>query len=279
LVKSICNDNDAIFIPRSFVPIYTQTLSEILYIHAQIYNLAFTLTLTPMTAEQQYLAAMIDHTLLKPEAQPDHIAQLCAEAREYSFASVCVNPTHVALAAERLAGSPVKVCTVIGFPLGATATATKVFETELALKHGAREVDMVINVGALKSGNHELVERDINAVAETARSSSALCKVIVETCLLSEEEKVAVCGIVTRAGADFIKTSTGFSTGGATLADVQLMRKHIGTGVQIKASGGVRDVQFALQLIEAGATRLGTSSGVALVKAVVDASVTIGSGY
>jgi deoxyribose-phosphate aldolase len=232
-----------------------------------------------MTTEQQRLAAIIDHTLLKPEAQPNHIANLCAEARAYSFASVCVNPNYVALAAERLAGSAVNVCTVIGFPLGANATETKVFETELAIKHGAREVDMVISIGALKSGNYALVEHDIKAVADTARSNGALCKVIVETCLLSEEEKITVCGMVTRAGADFIKTSTGFSTGGATLADVRLMRQHIGTNVQIKASGGVRDIQFAMQLIEAGATRLGTSSGVALVQAMVDASVTIASGY
>lgn len=222
-----------------------------------------------MTAEQQLLAAMIDHTLLKPEATPAQIATLCDEAREYTFASVCVHPCNIYAAADRLRGSRVNVCTVIGFPLGANATETKVFEAELAVKQGAMEVDMVINIGALKAGDHLIVERDIAAVVNAAIKRGAITKVIIETALLTDDEKIAICKLVTKAGAEFIKTSTGFSTSGATVADVQLMKANIGKGVKIKASGGIRDLAFAQELIAAGAERLGTSSGVALVQAIV----------
>lgn len=227
-----------------------------------------------MTSEQQRLAAAIDHTLLKPEATEAHIATLCDEACTYSFASVCVNPTHVAFAAKRLEGSPVKVCTVIGFPLGANASAAKVFETELAIKQGAGEVDMVINIGALKANNDELVQDDIAAVVAVARAANLtiIVKVIIETSLLTDNEKIRACKLVTAAGADFIKTSTGFSTGGATLDDVKLLRANIGTHVKVKASGGVRDVIFALELLAAGAERLGTSSGAALVAGLLNPS-------
>jgi deoxyribose-phosphate aldolase len=234
-----------------------------------------------LTADQLRLAAMIDHTLLKPESTAKQVSALCDEALAFTFASVCVNPCHVDFAAARLKGSLVKVCTVIGFPLGANETATKVFETEYAIKRGAREVDMVINIGALKAGDFHFVEQDIISVVEAALRNNALAKVIIETALLTEAEKTAVCRIVTKAGAPFIKTSTGFSTGGATLDDIRLIRANVGKNVQIKASGGIRDLTFAQQLIEAGATRLGTSSGAALVQSLVDSSssVTGGAAY
>lgn len=232
-----------------------------------------------MTPEQQRLAAAIDHTLLKPEATETQIAALCDEARHYNFASVCVNPMHVAFAAKRLEGSSVKVCTVIGFPLGANTTAIKVAETELAIREGASEVDMVINIGALKAGNDALVRSDIAAVVAAARvmNTNVIVKVIIETSLLTDDEKIRVCKLVTDAGADFIKTSTGFSTGGATLADVKLMRANIGANVKVKASGGVRDVAFALELLAAGAERLGTSSGATLVAGLLNADVAVPS--
>ena len=208
---------------------------------------------------------MIDHTLLKANTTKEQIIKLCEEAKQCGFASVCVNPTWVALAAELLEGTGVKVCTVIGFPLGANAPETKVFETKDAINKGANEVDMVINIGALKDGNDELVERDIRAVVEAAEGK-ALVKVIIETCLLTEEEKVRACQLAVKAGADFVKTSTGFSTGGATVEDVALMRKTVGDKVGVKASGGVRNVDDAKAMITAGATRIGTSSGVAIVQ-------------
>ncbi|MDX8361007.1 MULTISPECIES: deoxyribose-phosphate aldolase [Bacillaceae] len=212
------------------------------------------------------LAKMIDHTLLKPETRQEEIEKLVNEAKEYKFASVCVNPTWVKLSAEMLKDTPeVKVCTVIGFPLGATTPEVKAFETNNAIENGATEVDMVINISALKSGNDELVEKDIKAVVEAAKGK-ALTKVIIETCLLTEEEKVRACELSVRAGADFVKTSTGFSTGGATVEDVALMRKTVGPNIGVKASGGVRNLQDADAMTEAGATRIGTSSGVKLVK-------------
>jgi len=211
------------------------------------------------------IAKMIDHTLLKANTTKEQIIKLCEEAKQCGFASVCVNPTWVALAAELLEGTGVKVCTVIGFPLGANAPETKVFETKDAINKGANEVDMVINIGALKDGNDELVERDIRAVVEAAEGK-ALVKVIIETCLLTEEEKVRACQLAVKAGADFVKTSTGFSTGGATVEDVALMRKTVGDKVGVKASGGVRNVDDAKAMITAGATRIGTSSGVAIVQ-------------
>ncbi|WP_053365366.1 deoxyribose-phosphate aldolase [Bacillus sp. FJAT-27245] len=214
----------------------------------------------------QNIAGMIDHTLLKANATKAEITKLAEEAREYKFASVCVNPTWVKTAAELLAETPeVKVCTVIGFPLGANTPETKAFETKNAIENGATEVDMVINIGALKDGDHELVERDIRAVVEAAKGK-ALTKVIIETALLTDEEKERACELAVKAGADFVKTSTGFSTGGATEADIRLMRAAVGPELGVKASGGVRSREDALKLIDAGATRIGASSGVAIVK-------------
>ena len=209
------------------------------------------------------IASMIDHTILKPEATENEIKVLCKEAVEYNFASVCVNPSMVSLAATILEGSPVKVCTVIGFPLGATTTAVKAFETEQTIKEGATEVDMVINVGKLKERDLEYVKNDIKAVVEAAKGK-ALTKVIIETCLLTDEEKVIACQLSKEAGADFVKTSTGFSTGGATAADIKLMRETVGPDIGVKASGGVRSREDALIMIENGATRIGASASIAI---------------
>lgn len=210
------------------------------------------------------IAQMIDHTLLKAFATESQIEKLCQEAADYHFASVCVNPCHVALAARLLQGTGVKVCTVIGFPLGANTWETKAFETKDAIAKGAQEVDMVINIGALKSGNHALVEKDIRAVVEAA--SGALVKVIIETCYLTDEEKVIACQAAARAGADYVKTSTGFGPGGSTPADVALMRQTVPPTMKVKASGGVRNYQEALAVIEAGASRIGASAGIAIVE-------------
>ena len=210
------------------------------------------------------IAAMIDHTLLKPEATKPQIEALCHEAKEYKFASVCVNPTWVSTAKELLQGSGVMVCTVIGFPLGATTSETKAFETKNAIENGAEEVDMVINIGALKDHNDELVENDIRAVVEAAKGK-AHTKVIIETSLLSKEEKIRACELALKAGADFVKTSTGFSTGGATPEDIALMRKTVGPDMGVKASGGVRSTEDVQKMIEAGATRIGASSSIAIV--------------
>lgn len=212
------------------------------------------------------VAHLIDHTLLKPEATIQQISQLCHEALLYKFASVCVNPTHVKLAAQLLRQSDVKVCTVVGFPLGATSAQAKVFETEQALADGATEIDMVINIGALKSGDDALVERDIAGVAQAAHRRGAICKVIIETALLEDEEKVRACRLAKRAGADFVKTSTGFSGGGATIEDVRLMRQTVGPTLGVKASGGIRNLSDAQDMIAAGATRLGASAGVKIVQ-------------
>ncbi|GIN85434.1 deoxyribose-phosphate aldolase [Heyndrickxia sporothermodurans] len=217
------------------------------------------------------IAKMIDHTLLKPEATKQQIQSLCEEAKEFSFASVCVNPTWVSFASEMLKGSDVKVCTVIGFPLGATTPETKAFETKNAIENGAEEVDMVINIGALKSGDYDLFERDILAVTEAAKGK-ALTKVIIETCLLTDEEKVSACEIAVKAGADYVKTSTGFSTGGATVQDIELMRKTVGPNIGVKASGGVRSPEDAQNMIQAGATRIGASSGVKIVQGLTSDS-------
>ncbi len=214
---------------------------------------------------QPQLAATIDHTILKPNATAAMIETLCAEAMEYSFASVCVNPCYVALSARLLRGSTVKVCTVIGFPLGASTTESKVFEAENALRHGATELDMVLAIGHLISGDDDAVREDIASVVRVAHAQNAIVKVIIETCLLTDEQKIRACALVTEAGADFIKTSTGFSTGGASVADIELLRKHVGPNVRVKASGGARDVAFALALLAAGADRIGTSSGVSMM--------------
>jgi deoxyribose-phosphate aldolase len=215
--------------------------------------------------DDEKVAAMIDHTLLKPDATPDQIAQLCYEARKYRFASVCVNPTHVRLCAELLQGSQVKVCTVVGFPLGATPPEVKLFETQNALKDGATEIDMVINIGALKSNDYELVARDIRGIVLSAHQAGALVKVIIETGLLTREEKVAACLLAKEAGADFVKTSTGFSGGGATTEDVALMREVVGAGLGVKASGGIKTYEDAQSMLSAGATRIGASAGVAIL--------------
>lgn len=211
------------------------------------------------------LASRIDHTLLKPEATREQVMQLCEEARRYGFASVCVNPAYVPLCAELLRGSPVRVCTVIGFPLGATLAEAKASEARIAIERGARELDMVLNVGALKSKDYETAARDIRAVVRVAQAGGAIVKVILETALLSEEEKVAACLLAKAAGADFVKTSTGFSSGGATVEDVALMRRVVGEGMGIKAAGGIRTRADAERMVQAGATRLGTSSGVRIV--------------
>lgn len=211
------------------------------------------------------LAAMIDHTALKPDTTRSQIENLCSEAESYGFASVCINPVWVKTAATLLKGSSVKICTVIGFPLGATTTETKTFETRNAIDNGAREVDMVINIGALKSGDDETVLRDIKAVVDEAKGT-ALTKVIIETALLTESEKVRACELAVKAGAHFVKTSTGFASGGATVEDITLMRKTVGPEIGVKASGGVRDRETAEAMISAGATRIGASSGVAIVK-------------
>lgn len=219
-----------------------------------------------MIPEDKSLAKLMDHTLLKPEATSDMIIQLCAEARKYHFASVCVNPTNVKLCADLLRGSDVKVCTVIGFPLGATSTEVKVFETRNALDNGATEIDMVINIGALKAGDSEKVAKDIRGVVETAHKAGALVKVILETALLSDEEKVIGCLLAKEAGADFVKTSTGFSSGGATVHDVTLMRQTVGPILGVKASGGIRTLGDAEAMVAAGATRLGVSASVKIIE-------------
>ena len=213
-------------------------------------------------------AKYIDHTLLKADAKAAEIIELCGEARMYSFASVCVNPTWVKTAAESLEGSAVKVCTVIGFPLGASTSEVKAFETKNAIQNGANEIDMVINIGALRGGKDELVKKDIEAVVQAA-NNQAIVKVIIETSLLTESEKRTACELAVIAGADFVKTSTGFSTGGATAEDVLLMRGVVGPELGVKASGGVRSFEDMNQMIQAGATRIGASSGVQIMKCLI----------
>ncbi|NQS91942.1 MAG: deoxyribose-phosphate aldolase [Chloroflexi bacterium] len=215
---------------------------------------------------------MIDHTLLKPDATADQIAQLCFEARKFHFASVCINPTHVKLCAELLQGTDVKVCTVIGFPLGASAPEVKAFEAQTALNDGATEIDMVINIGAVKAGDFTLVARDIHEVVKVGHAAGAIVKVIIETSLLNNEEKVTACLLSKEAGADFVKTSTGFSGGGATVEDINLMRRVVGPEMGVKASGGVRDFEGARDLVKAGATRLGASAGVKIVQGQLESN-------
>jgi deoxyribose-phosphate aldolase len=212
------------------------------------------------------LAKMIDHTLLKPDATQEQIAQLCFEARKYGFASVCINPTWVELCAKLLEGSPVKVCTVIGFPLGATSAEVKAFETQVALDHGATEIDMVINVGALKARDLELVAKDIRGVVAAAHARKSIVKVIIEAILLTDEEKTIACLLAKEAGADYVKTSTGFASGGATVHDVALMRRVVGPEMGVKAAGGVRTYEDAENMIKAGATRIGASAGVKIIQ-------------
>lgn len=213
------------------------------------------------------IAKMIDHTALKPDTTKEQILKLIEEAKKYQFASVCVNPTWVKQASEKLKDSGIDVCTVIGFPLGSNTTVTKAFETKDAIENGATEVDMVINIAELKSRNDSYVEEDIKAVVEVARGK-ALVKVIIETCLLTEEEKVRACELAKKAGADFVKTSTGFSKSGATVEDIKLMRKAVGKDMGVKASGGIHNKENAMEMIEAGATRIGASSGVSIISDV-----------
>ncbi len=209
------------------------------------------------------LSKYIDHTVLKTNANKEEILNLCTEAIENDFASVCINPTWVATAYEKLKDTDVKVCTVVGFPLGATLKEVKAYETSCAIENGASEIDMVINVGAVKSNDYDLVYEDIKAVVDAA--DGVLVKVIIETCLLTDEEKVKVCQLAVKAGANFVKTSTGFSTGGATVEDVKLMKDTVKDKAEVKASGGVRTPEDFKKMIDNGATRIGTSSGVALV--------------
>ena len=213
--------------------------------------------------DKKTLAKMIDHTALKADTKEAAIRELCKEALEYNFASVCINPANVKLASELLKGSDVKVCTVIGFPLGANTSAVKAFETEDAIKNGANEVDMVINIGKLKDKDYNYVREDIKSVVNAAKGK-ALTKVIIETCLLTDEEKVMACKLSKEAGANFVKTSTGFSTGGATPEDVKLMRETVGAEMGVKASGGVRSQEDAIKVVEAGANRIGASASIAI---------------
>ena len=210
------------------------------------------------------LAKMIDHTNLKASTVKEEILKLTKEAKEYQFASVCVNPTWVELAAQELKGTDVKVCTVIGFPLGANTKEVKVFETKDAIEKGAQEIDMVINIAKLKDGDDDYVESEIAGVVEASKGK-AIVKVIIETCLLTDDEKKQVCSLAVKAGADFVKTSTGFSTGGATIEDVALMKQTVGAHVGVKASGGIRSKEDAQAMVHAGATRIGASSGIAIV--------------
>jgi deoxyribose-phosphate aldolase len=231
------------------------------------------------------LAGMIDHTLLKPDATPDQIAQLCFEARKHGFASVCINPAWVKLCAQLLQGSPVKVCTVIGFPLGASAPEVKAFEARNAIEQGATEIDMVINVGALKARDLELVARDVRGVVAASHERGAIVKVIIEAVLLTDEEKTIACLLSKEAGADFVKTSTGFASGGATVHDVELMRRVVGPAMGVKAAGGVRTYADAESMIKAGATRIGASAGVKILqgpageKSAAPATVAAGGRY
>lgn len=213
------------------------------------------------------ILGMIDHTLLKPDATKDMIKTLCEEAAEYKFAAVCVNPYYVKLCKEILNDTDVKVATVIGFPLGANTKEVKAYETQDAINNGADEIDMVINIGALKFKDYKTVKEDIEAVVDVAKGK-AIVKVIIETCLLTDDEKVKACELSMEAGADFVKTSTGFSTGGANIEDVKLMKSIVGDKLGVKASGGVREIDTAKKMVEAGATRLGTSSGIKIAKEI-----------
>jgi deoxyribose-phosphate aldolase len=226
-------------------------------------RIASTLGIAPTDGR---MAHMIDHTLLKPDASHDEIAQLCYEARKYKFASVCVNPTNVKLCAELLKESGIPVCTVVGFPLGATPTDVKAFETQQAIREGATEVDMVINIGGLKSRDYESVERDIAAVSRACHAGNAILKVIIEAALLTDEEKVVACQLAKVAGADFVKTSTGFGPGGATAEDVALMRRVVGPSLGVKAAGGIRSYADAQKMIAAGASRIGASASVKIMQ-------------
>ncbi len=224
--------------------------------------------MTEITPEE--LARYIDHTLLKPEATAEQVKKVCREALQYHFASVCVHPSYVELVAKELSGSDVKACSVAGFPFGATLPEVKAFEAKKAIELGAQEIDMVINIGALKSGNEELVRKDIEAVVEATHGNGAILKVIIETALLTDDEKVKACLIAKKAGADYVKTSTGFGPGGATIEDVKLMRATVGPSMGVKAAGGIRSLDKAMAMIEAGANRIGASAGVKIVQEAIE---------
>ena len=219
-----------------------------------------------MHIKKKQLAKMIDHTLLKPYATQEDIVRLCDEAKKYDFAAVCIHPTYVNLASELLRGSGVKVDTVIGFPLGANTLRAKAYEAEVAISEGAEELDMVINIGALKSGDFHLVRKDIVAVVKAAKKGNATLKVIIEACYLTDEEKVRVCQIILESGCDFVKTSTGFGDYGAKVEDVKLLRKIVGNQMGVKAAGGIKTYADALKMINAGASRLGASSGIRILE-------------
>lgn len=229
--------------------------------------------------EKQRLAAVIDHTLLKPEATNDDIKRICREALENTFASVCVNPYWVPFAASLLHASPVRVCTVIGFPLGANQAEVKLAEASIALAHGARELDMVLNVGALRSGDDLFVEQEICELAELAHRSASILKVILETSLLDRDQKIRACRLAASAKADFVKTSTGFSTSGATVDDIRLMRETVGPKMGIKASGGIRTLASVREMLSAGATRIGASAGVQILQELAGAPVASSGKY
>ena len=228
--------------------------------------------LSDVQVTPQELARYIDHTLLKPDATYAQIAQLCEEARQYGFATVCVNPVHVRLCAQLLRGSGVGVCSVVGFPLGATPTNVKCYETQQAINDGATEIDMVIHIGALKSKDYDLVREDIAAVVRTCHNHGAICKVIIEAALLTDDEKIKACQLAKEAGADYVKTSTGFGPGGATLHDVMLMRQTVGPDMGIKAAGGIRTYQDAVAMLKAGATRIGASASLKIIEGARSAS-------
>lgn len=218
-----------------------------------------------MLVDAGRIAALIDHTILKPEATAADVRRICAEAKKYGFASVCVNPYWVALVAREVAGSAVKVCSVVGFPLGANTTGVKVAEAEGAIRDGAREVDMVLNVGELRAGSHDAVRHDIEAVVRAAHAAGAIVKVILETALLDDEQKRIACALAKEADADFVKTSTGFGPAGATVHDVRLMREAVGPGMGVKAAGGIRTLADLRAMVDAGASRIGASASVAIV--------------
>ncbi|WP_338825936.1 Deoxyribose-phosphate aldolase [Moorella thermoacetica] len=223
-----------------------------------------------MVWNKETLAAVIDHTLLKPQAKPEDIERLCEEAINYHFASVCINPCYVSMASKILSGTGVKTCTVIGFPLGANETSIKVKEAQKAIEQGASEIDMVINVGMLKSKILTYVSNEIKEIVDIATKGNAIVKVIIETCLLDKEEKITACKLAVENGAAFVKTSTGFNGPGAQVSDVALMRETVGYKIGVKASGGIRDYQTAVAMLEAGASRIGTSAGVAIIETIKD---------
>jgi deoxyribose-phosphate aldolase len=235
---------------------------------AKLLNDFLNSTIPDFPFQIEKLASMIDHTLLKPEATEDEVIKLCYEARTYSFASVCINPSFVSFCKKIMTGSEVKICTVIGFPFGATTTEVKKYEAEQALHNGANELDMVINIGKLKQKDYQYTFNEINQIVKTVKENNAVCKVIIETALLTDEEKVRACIIAKDAGADFVKTSTGYSKGGATASDIALMRFVVGNEIGVKASGGIRTIEDAQRMIESGSNRIGASASVQIVKGI-----------